>query len=231
MTELLTSAHTTVIQMTAITTSSICMLAGCPLLLNQKQLSTCQPFPMRPRRRIALRRALGCSLLAVGVLGITRTAFSDWLPDSVFHTTMASALLTLFAYIALAMMGSRLARPDIAAGNAALTLLFPVLHTCSVSEPDMQSATMTIFYCYYSMQIGVYTAVFVIERNRCDNSTGRLYASRIFIPAAILGIWSAIGWTVPSAASAIAFMIVATLYLLYLTIIFLKHTFRKRHIS
>lgn len=200
------------------------------MLLTRKSRSSCRPFQMRPRRRVALRRALGWSLLATGTLGIAQTALCDRQMTTISHIALSSAMLILYSYIALAMMGSRLARPDIAAGNAALTLLFPTLHTFA-SGSGMQDATATVFFCYYSMQIGVYIATFIIESRRRNSPAGLLYARRIFIPAVILGILAAAEWAIPSATAAVTLMIATTLYSLYLTIIFLRHSFFRRHIS
>lgn len=225
------STQATIYQMTALTASFVTMLASIALLTTQKLITTTNPLPIRARKRLAIRRTMGVCMLALGLLGVARSFCGYKSLGVVGYTTISSAVLILYAYIGFTVLGSKLARTEIAVGNAAMTLLFPAMWLCTDFDPTTQEAVGNVFFCYLALQIGVYAAVFYAECRKCKKAERRRYAAIIILPTLVFGIWSAIGWVCPSAMSAIVLMIISTFYMLSITKLFIKHTYSKRRIS
>lgn len=217
--------------MTSLTASFITVLASIALLTTQKLITTTNPLPIRARKRLAIRRTMGLCMLVLGLLGVARSFCGYKSLGVVGYTTISSTVLILYAYIGFTVLGSKLARTEIAVGNAAMTLLFPAMWLCTDFDTTTQEAVGSVFFCYLALQIGVYAAAFYAECRKCKKAERRRYASIIIIPALVFGVWSAVGWVIPSLTMAIIFMIISTFYMLSITRLFIKHTYSKRRIS
>ena len=211
------STQATIYQMTAMTASFITVLAAITLLTTQKMIATTNPLPIRACKRLAIRRTMGVCMLALGLIGVARSFFSYKGIGLMGYTAISSSTLVLYTYIGLTILVSRYARTEIAVGNVAMTLMFPALWLCTESGTKTHDVVENAYFYYLSLQIGAYAAIFFAEWQKCKRAERRRYAAVVIIPALAFGVWSAIGWVIPSGTVAIIFMAISTSYMLLIT--------------